>query len=183
MSKTAPDVVYRIDQHDCLVYFNKAWDRFAAANDGASMSSGRVHQQSVWDFIQDPETKHVHQVLVKKVREGDNVKDLPFRCDAPDLRRYMEMDITLLEDSVVEYCCRTIKTEPREPMPVSSPQSNDDSLIRMCSWCKRIDVGTNQWVAVEEAVTRLGLLSKPNLPGFTHTMCDDCMERLERENE
>jgi hypothetical protein len=54
-----------------------------------------------------------------------------------------------------------------------------DELIKMCSWCARIEAG--DWVEIEEGCRRLGLLEEPRLPQITHTVCAGCMAAMSDE--
>lgn len=176
------EVVYQIDRKDLLIFVNEQWDRFAENNDSADLAGINLHQQSIWDFIQDSETKHLHRMLLQKVRSEYVILDLPFRCDSPSLRRYMQMNISPLADGQVEYRCRLIKAEAREPVPfISEEVANGDALLRMCSWCKKIDIGRNLWLEIEEAIKCMGLFSQQRLPKISHTICRTCVEALEDE--
>jgi hypothetical protein len=67
------------------------------------------------------------------------------------------------------------------PMPLLAP-GNDDarSLVRMCSWCKKIE--RNQaWVKIEEAVEKIELLDALHLYRITHTICPDCYRQMMKE--
>jgi hypothetical protein len=47
----------------------------------------------LWDFICHPETKQLFHDLLKKVRETGRPVTFPYRCDSPDCRRFMELEI------------------------------------------------------------------------------------------
>lgn len=180
MSNNAGEVVYLIDRNDILVQVNDQWDRFAVHNNSAHLCRQNVIDHSLWTYIQDAATRHVHQTLLSRVRRKRRIRNLPFRCDSPGLRRYMEMDLLPLERGGVEYRCRMIREEARDAVPLMEPKvpPSATGYIRMCSWCKKVDVGHNHWVEIEEAVTSLKLLERDSLPPISHTMCDACLEDL-----
>jgi len=67
-------------------------------------------------------------------------------------------------------------------MPLLAPASRDGAgrLVRMCSWCKKIE--RNQaWVKIEEAVEEVGLLDALHLSRITHTICPECYRQMMRE--
>ena len=66
-------------------------------------------------------------------------------------------------------------------MILDSVADETDPGLRMCSWCKRVDV-LGEWEELEIAVERLGLLSLPEPPLITHAMCPACAERLNAES-
>lgn len=178
MSINEGDVIYRIDGDDVLVGINDQWDVFAVQNNSPQVMRERVINHNLWTYITDPETRHVHKTLVQRVRRRKAILNLPFRCDAPTLRRYMEMDLLPLERGGVEYHCRLIRTESRPPVALQSPeQPARQELIRMCSWCKKVEVA-GRWVEIEEAVRSWKLLERDPPPPITHAICKACLVDL-----
>lgn len=183
MNDSEPDLVYRIDRNDLLVGFNRQWNHFARDNGAPGLLREKSYKKPLWSFIHDVETRHVHQTLLNKVRLGKAIKGLPFRCDSPALRRFMKMDILPLADGKIEYRCRTIRTETREAVPINSANAgNGESLLRMCSWCKKVDAGNDKWVEIENAISLLGLFTQARVPAITHTICDACASKLDGAN-
>ncbi|MFA7268836.1 MAG: hypothetical protein WC073_05790 [Sterolibacterium sp.] len=177
------DVVYRLDKDDLLVFFNDQWDSFAEDNGSPDLIGKNIDKRPIWDFIHDAETRHLHETLLKKARSGKRGLNVPFRCDAPGLRRFMDMDISLLDDGKIEYRCRTIRTEVREPVPLTPGNLKaGQSFLRMCSWCKKIDAGNDYWLEIEEAIKVLGLFSEARMPEISHTMCHACLAELETDD-
>lgn len=173
------DITYQIDGNDRLVGFNDQWDVFAKNNDGHSLTSNHTCNVLIWDFIHDPETRHIHKVLLKKVRKSRQMLSFPFRCDSPELRRYMQMEISPQSDGNILYRCRFIKEEAKQPVTPHEPPFDDrETLLRMCSWCKKADVGGNLWMEIEDAVDYLGLFSSAQIQPITHTMCERCLAAL-----
>lgn len=175
-----PRVLYTIDHADRLVYLNESWDRFAGENESGHLIGERVRNQSLWDFISDLETRHLHQVLVERVRTRQISLALPFRCDSPSARRYMMMEIAPAPEAAVEYRCSVTRIEQRAPVLLLEQKGwRSDTLIRMCSWCKKIHTGNDVWMEVEAAITKLQLFERKRLPEISHTICDECMHTLE----
>lgn len=171
------EVVYRVDSKDRLAAVNPEWDRFAAANGAAGLRSPEVLSRSLWDFVSDGATRHFYTVVLEQARAGRRLR-YPFRCDAPDLRRFLEMDASGADHGSVEFRVRTLKTEPREPVALMDPsRERDGPAIRMCGWCKKVVVG-NAYVEVEEAIVRLDLFAGATLPPITHGICPPCEARL-----
>ncbi|OOZ39060.1 hypothetical protein BOW53_13070 [Solemya pervernicosa gill symbiont] len=134
MNTTADTVTYRIDADDHLCGFDDHWSSFAADNESPHLSDQLIFNRPIWDFIQDAETRHIHETLLKRVRTNNTPLSFPFRCDAPTLRRYMEMKITPLDNRAVEYRCHIVRTEVREPIETANATADhDDNFLRMCS--------------------------------------------------
>lgn len=65
------EIIYQIDHDDLLVFFNDQWDLFAKDNDGHNLSGQNIHKKSIWDFICDAETRHLHETLLRRVRSNN----------------------------------------------------------------------------------------------------------------
>lgn len=172
------EVRYRVNEQDEIVFVSDAWARFAAANRGdQSLAPPRVLGHPLWDFISDPTTRHLYRDILARVRRGVPVR-FTFRCDSPDCRRHMEMEVLAGPGDTIEFRSRTVAEELRPPQPLfERDRPHSERFVRVCSWCKKVDVG-GQWVEVEEAVGHLGLFHEPLLPQLTHGICDACHARM-----
>jgi len=85
------DAIYRIGPDDSLVFVNDEWDALATDNDSPRLTRDPILRKSIWEYIRDPDTVHIFRLLQARVRERNVALKLPFRCDAPRLRRFMEM--------------------------------------------------------------------------------------------
>lgn len=118
-------------------------------------------------------------MLVRRVRGRANGVELGFRCDAPGLRR--EMDIRIAPSAsrrLVVFRTSLCREEPRRPQPLldaSAPRGERE--LTMCGWCDRFLVG-GEWVEVEEAATRLELFRSERLPRISHGICPECSRQL-----
>lgn len=176
------DVRYRIDGEDRLVFCNDEWDRFAAENDAPALAGAVICGRPLWDFIANAEVRHIHEALLKRVRLRQPVLSVPFRCDSPVQRRHMQMRIVRLPDNHVEFRCRTLQIENREPVYVHYGTDEGAAALRMCSWCNRMNIGRDAWDEIENAVARLGLLADTSPAPITHTICEHCLALLEQED-
>jgi len=64
-----------------------------------------------------------------------------------------------------------IETVPRD----------DEPLVRVCAWCKRVELPADTWIAPEEAVSALSLFDSPAFPGLTHGMCPRCYSLFDQQ--
>lgn len=171
------DVFYRIDSDDRIVFLNDQWDRFACGNDGGGVRSSEVLGRSLWDFIDGLTTQQIYRQIVKRSRAG-NAVGYPLRCDAPDRRRLLQMDVRATDDGCVEFRSRILSEEPRQALSLLDrrfPRTGD--LITVCSWCEKVRVD-GRWVDVEDAIEELGLFQQALLPALTHGMCQACSESM-----
>lgn len=175
---------YHIDQDDIISYVDPAWDSFAESNLAKSLSASVVINQNIFDYVSEWECRHVYQNLFKHVRECGKSVDFPFRCDAPDKRRYMIMRINLLSDNGIELVSCLIKEEKRSLVPLlDSRVSRTKNLVKMCSWCKKVEIDDDNWVEPEEAIRILHLFDTPLMPQLTHGMCQACYVMVNKKME
>lgn len=166
---------YVIDSTDRIVAANAEWFDFARENGAGWLTSDAVLGRPLWDFITDPETRMLYREMVKGVREQSRAQMVPFRCDSPDRRRFMELTISKNPDGALLFLSRVVREESREPIPFLAPGiARGDSVLVMCGWCKKVRVGAEQWVEVEAAVKALDLFDAPRLPRISHGICSVC---------
>jgi hypothetical protein len=182
MADATTKISYRLDASNRLIQVGPEWDRFALENGGESVLSERILGMRLSDFMRDAETLHLHERLLQRVRRERDIHGLSFRCDSPDRRRHMEMDIVNVEHGVVEYCCRIVRVEPREPILLNHAEHTPSSFLRMCSWCNRMNV-EGAWMELEDAAARLHLFEKDRVEPISHAMCDECLDALYRDDE
>ena len=112
-----------------------------------------------------------------KVRNQKLPLIIPFRCDSPDCRRFLEMEISCLRGDDIQFQSRVLRQEFRPAVGVLEASGRkSDQFLRICSWCKKIWVPTGQWEEIEEAVKSLDLFASDQLPQLTHGICDSCYE-------
>lgn len=54
-------------------------------------------------------------------------------------------------------------------------------LLVACAWCERIRL--DRWVEEREALRRLRTYEWHEAPSFSHSICDDCFDRVTRRRE
>lgn len=134
--------VYRITPDDIIEFVNDAWIRFALENGTPILAQGVVGS-SLWKHISGPQVVHLSRELLARVRESRCEANIPFRCDAPTKRRYMRMRILPLGKGKLEFGTWIEREEPyAEPIWLLDPivPRGHEKFLRMCAWCKRIEV-------------------------------------------
>lgn len=170
--------IYRIDTADTIVSVSDNWGTFADAN----AWSGPLHPEDVvghklWDFIQGLETRHLYQEVFKRARRGTPCRPIPFRCDSPTERRYLEFMAKTLSDGSIQITSSILRKEPRSSVSLLDANiSRSTGMITVCSMCKKIRTPPSQWVEIEEGVTQLKLFELDSMPQLTHGLCPACYE-------
>jgi len=171
--------VHRVDRDGCILDVSPAWQAFAEEN-GAGPALSVVQGAVLWNYIAGAQTRHLYHVLMERAQQSGGSLHIPYRCDSPDTRRFMEMELEFLpEKGVFEFRNRLLRSEPREPVPLLDPNTcRSEAILRMCSWCKKVKIHDDEWVEVEDAVRRLGLLEEECMPRLSHGICPDCEARF-----
>ncbi|MGA7828510.1 MAG: hypothetical protein WCA04_12655 [Geobacteraceae bacterium] len=167
---------YLIDGADRIICVSGNWLAFAQRNEAAeSCHPDRVINRSIWDFVDGIETTHLYELILEKVRSTDRSVRVPFRCDAPGTRRYLELLITPVQRDFVEFVSALLYEEPRDHVELlASGVPRSEEFIRICSMCKKVELSKNSWVEIEEAIEALRLFDKTTLPQITHGLCHEC---------
>lgn len=179
---TVLDIIYHVDEEDRIVFVSPDWVAFAGGNDGP-VATNALMGTKIWRHLSDSTTQQIYHLVMAKVREVGRSITLPFRCDAPDKRRFMELEISLLFQSHLKFRTRLLHEEERTPVVLLASASQltagKSQTVLMCSWCKR--VSCPEWLEVEDAVLRLRLFDEAAVPAITHGMCPDCQRKVQQE--
>jgi len=173
--------IYCIDEDDTIVSVDDAWVRFGQDNN-LLLSAVDVVGKPLWGFIADLQTRELYYSVLKRVRTKQAVMRLPFRCDGPCRRRYMELTIRQLGNGQVEFRGVTVREEDRTPADLFDadiPRSTAD--LKVCSWCKKLESSAGNWVEVEDAIRDLHLFEAHKLPELRHCNCPACVESIYAE--
>jgi hypothetical protein len=171
--------IWVIDGADKIVHVNDAWLVFAAENTAPQLTASLVLDQPIWRFIQGQGTNYLYQQIFNRVRAGQSPVTFPFRCDAPDCRRAMEMALALLPGAAIQFAAHILREEWRDPIDLlDASRDRSGEFVTVCSWCKKIHIPGQGWGEIEMAIAALDLFGQHTTPRMTHTICDSCRDAL-----
>ena len=172
-------ICYRIDENNLISWLSDNWLEFAAMNDaGESCAPTNILGKPLIEFIEDESTAALYDTIIKHVRKKDQTINFPFRCDAPEIRRFLQFEVVPLPNGYIEFRSYLKKEEHRLSVPLLLPLIDRSSeMLSICSVCNKAEVD-DQWYEIEEAINMLNLgeVSKP--PALTHGYCQDCFEEV-----
>ena len=168
--------VYRIDSTDTVVSVSDNWHSFASDNGWDSTSPPEeVVGHKLWDFIQGMETRHLYAELFRRARSGRHCRPVPFRCDSPEERRFLELVVAPLANGHLEITSRIVRTQRRDSVGLLDRQTDrSKELVTLCSMCKKMRTPQRQWVEIEDGLAKLKLFEADEMPQLTHGVCPDC---------
>ena len=170
---------YRIDADDIVTAVDASWISYAEQNGAPELTESNVLGKPIWSFLANSEVGHLYDLMFAAVRSGGKELVVPFRCDSPTSRRYMELAVTPLDNGCLEVVSTLKKEEIRPHVDLlSSTERDPDRLLTICSWCKKVHLEQGVWVEVEIAVRELALFESSLLPGLTHGLCPECASEV-----
>jgi len=169
--------VVRLDPNDAIVFVSEGWMESARASGSSELTESAVLGRPFSEFVADPVSVQLYQLVFRRVRKTGLAIRVPFRCEAPNERWHMEMEVRPLENGGLECRNQTVLVENRgrANLPEAKARSND--FLTLCSWCKKVKLPEGAWVDVEAAAQRLELFLGV-APQLTHGVCPSCKAAL-----
>ncbi|WPD24981.1 MAG: hypothetical protein SD837_10520 [Candidatus Electrothrix scaldis] len=170
---------YFINRENRIESINDVWRSFAAKNGGEKLMNEMVLYRDISKFIACDRCQELYYMLLESIRASKKAIGFSFRCDSPETRRYMKMEMVPLEQGKVQFTSYLEREEEREPVALLEIFAERSvEIITICSWCKRIKAENGSWLDAEEAVEKMALFHKERLPKLSHGVCPVCYELL-----
>lgn len=140
-------ISYSLDRKNNIEHIEGPWSEFALQNQGQSIADpGNVLGRDLMSFVEGSETQSFYRQVLESVRKSQRAVEVPFFCDAPDIRREMLLRFQPIADDRVWIDSIPIKSFSREPIHAlrSSYERSQDS-IKFCSICRRVALAPDDW--------------------------------------
>jgi hypothetical protein len=174
-------VRYAIDAGDVVRWVDDDFVAFAAANGAPDLTREQVVGRWLWDFVDGAATCFVWQLLFDRVRGQGVSLAVPFRCDSPDLLRVMELRLAPADEGGIEFTGVLLREQPRRHLSfLETGLPRMERTFPICSLCKRI-FAFGEWLEVDRAAARLGLLEVERPPTLEQAVCEACAARCRAE--
>src|SRR5512142_2158917 len=111
---------YDLDVSLRLVSVDAAWRDFAVANGAPELVPPRIIGVSVLSAISDPTTALVYRHLFDRVQACREPVVFPIRCDSPEMRRYLELELSP-RPAGFRVRSTVVRTEPRPAQGLLEP--------------------------------------------------------------
>jgi hypothetical protein len=176
-------ISYSIDKNNIIRSIDTNFMAFAKAN-GWDSAESDVIDRHLGEFISGNEIKLLTEKLIDKVRRTKHPISIPYRCDSPDARRYLEMRLQLFPDNQILFANRILRVIPQNLPGYSLLRStNCEDSDCVCSWCNQAKLKDDQWVDIDVAIRSLDLMAgNPELK-ITHGLCNSCQAALTKASE
>ncbi|HEX7504349.1 MAG TPA: hypothetical protein VF336_03690, partial [Syntrophales bacterium] len=149
-------LIYEVDRSGVIVSIDGPWDNFARSSGSTAVTKEKTIGRNLFEIVRGPGVVHVYR-LMHDVLFSNPARTIAFayRCDAPDMRRFMKMEMKASGGRIVYRS--TIEKEE----PVSPPLSLDydrlgDDFIVLCSLCKdfRYPRESSEWLPIERVLEK-----------------------------
>lgn len=172
-------VEYAIDRHDVVVAIGGDWDAFAESNEAPELA-GSAARTPLWDSIADDQLRDLWRAAVDAVRATGRPASIPFRCDAPDVRRWYRMDLSPGDDGGVHFRSELTFEMERPALEVlrrEVPRDDELPTVQVCSWCAKASNGAG-WRPIEELLASARLLEADPPPPVSYGICPGCQDEM-----
>lgn len=135
-------IVYWINRNMEITAVAGPWDHFAQENDGADVASANVLGRSIWAFVTGDPARMWVETLFQLAAVTGTMVERPYRCDSPDLKRFMRMRVIPEGAGVLRVEHELLHTEKQQqPVTIRSARNPAASGLLRCSVCGRINKG------------------------------------------
>jgi hypothetical protein len=171
-------LIYEVDKNGVIISIKGPWDQFAKSNDGKPLAKSETIGRNLFDMIHGAGVVHIYRTMQGALFSSPG-KTIAFayRCDAPDMRRFMKMEMKASGKRVV-YRSTVEKEEPVSPPIRLDYGRRAEDFIVMCSFCKdfRYPPESGRWSPIERVFE-----SAPAVFGISHGICPSCLEMRYKE--
>ena len=161
---------YDVNEAGVIVEVVVDWDHTARGDDEFPLLSADVIGTVLSQHITGDETREFIADLINSVRRLGQPRTINYRCDAPKIKRFMQMILTPGEDGRVSIIHRLIREEPLPAQIRFAAERASDSV--RCSMCNR--VRHNEVWRESEGALAANLLRAENENFVIYKVCEDC---------
>ncbi len=166
---------YRLDSKDVIISAGGSWDSFAHENKASALSAGEVEGHCFWEYIAGDATVMWLKALFGYVRIRQQAVERNYRCDSPDVKRFMRMHVIPEENGNLFLEHDILSVEPRSKSANFNKlhRQGVDNLIFRCSICNQV-YSDGVWGEVESLDKTLNLQELT----VAWTVCENCKDLL-----
>jgi LSD1 subclass zinc finger protein len=158
-----------VDRTNLIIEVEVKWDVFGG---GAFSPAARLIGTVLEDHISGEETRSFVTTLLSKARSSNVTARYRYRCDAPEAKRFCEMELRPEHLGRVRMLHRLVRSEPL-PTRLKFESGRASESVR-CSICNRVR-HHGKWREAEQALSS-GLFKVQAINYVIYKVCDDCRD-------
>lgn len=164
------------------------WNAFAQQNGAAILTAKEVRGRNLFDFIEGEQVQGQFRQIMDRLAEDPNWSwVLRFRCDSPARERRLRQYVRPVfnNHSCDGFLFHTVEdsTRKRPPIPLfdfetmrrNTTENPDLPIVKMCSWCQRVQfpgLSDPEWIEAEAYYAAGG----SSAVQISHAICSDCLK-------
>jgi len=159
---------YAIDADDLVVWTDDGFADLAREHRRPDLADAAIGRPLV-EFVAGDRARALQQALIERVRaKPSEPLELRYRCDAPDMRRFAVLRLTVRPNHSIVFTTWFELVEDRPYQSILDYEvPRGDGTARLCAWCNRVDAGDG-WREPEDVETS----ERP--PAVEHGVCEIC---------
>jgi len=161
--------LYKLDSRNRIIAIGGSWDDFADENGGVEISAQDVIGRQIEDYIKGDITTMWVNSIFQYARILGKTVERPYRCDSPDLKRFMRMRVVPEQGgAVLSIEHELISTEQRSaPLHIRYGTNIINGVKLKCSVCGRLNIdGWNEPQGCHAGTSGEIVV--------VYTVCEDC---------
>lgn len=123
-----------LDPSNKIIDVSPDWDSLVLPSGGVAVQSHRVVGRSLWDFVNGGDTRSYLNALFFWCRQTGHALTMPYRCDAPNLRRECRMKITPHIEGGLEIRHDVLLIRETEGFHALEPDGTAEQCSQCLSW-------------------------------------------------
>lgn len=173
MSAPQP-VVCVINSDNIIIDVNEAWDCFAQENNSPSAARTGVLGKCLFDLISGKITKQYWRDLLERAWRSTQPLKIDYRCDSPDTKRWMQMELCRLEDGNMRISHTQLASEKRTTaIHFRLAQQRSSCTQVRCSICNRVKE-KDHWHEAESLIKAENNETSSVCLPVIYGLCGDC---------
>ena len=169
------DLFYRLDGENNIVEVGGKWDDFAEQNNGAKAFAKRIVGTQLFTHISGTTSRDFVWTMIDAVRKTGKPSVKSYRCDGPEIKRFMEMTIVPEEAAHVRVEHRLLRIETRSVRAAfTTGHGASGRVLIRCSMCNRVRA-KGRWLEIEQAVAANSAGAQDSYP-VAYGVCGSCRE-------
>jgi hypothetical protein len=173
-------VEFILNEQNDIVSVGGEWDHFALENNAPELVAANIIGRPVLDFVSGNVTRQFVLAILQLVRSGSRPIELEYRCDSPEVRRFMRMYVSLMKSGQVCFINSTLRVEARDQECFISKavQRSKNTSIR-CSMCNMVK-SPKDWVEPEQLLASNAVAHSELL--VVYGICESCSNNLHKQH-
>lgn len=169
---------YRLDSRDRIIEVSGGWDRFACDNGAEELANESVIGMPLRSFISGDVTRMFIDTMHARARMSGRPMTVPYRCDSPGVKRFMEMSLEAIgSDLVSTHRLLAEQVLPRALVFRIAADGRPHSWTKRCSMCNRLSMPDGRLVEPDEFAETES--ADGQTVGVIYFVCPECKNRIQ----